>query len=140
MRYGDALQMKVDIYVYDKRREDIRNGHTTDDVIAELAEAEKFIQYFSEKGLYKDVKKLGEGIYPMGATENSIAYQSNRYQLGQTAGPGVKFTGMRISETYVRGFRKHFLKIRITYPKDSNDSSVKARDELMSDFGKLLKQ
>ena len=131
VRYDDAETMKADIYVYDGGQSTIPSGHNNVLIQQELANAESGIRFYEQKGAYLDVTKLGEGTYPEDADTKTIAFVSSRFQYRQSEQFGVTFTGVRVSETYLRGFKDHFIKVRVTYPETEKDSSVQIRDDLL---------
>jgi len=134
----DARMMKMDIYVYDNGRPGIPTGHADSVIVAELACAGAAIRLCEQKGWYLDVKKLAEGVYPEASRKDSVGFRSSTYQFRQSGSSGTTYLGPRVSETYVRGFKGHFIKVRITYPEPSSESSVATRDEVMKQLRALL--
>jgi hypothetical protein len=116
----------------------VPTGHTDGVIVAELASAGAVIRFFGQKGRYLDVKQLAAGVYPDGSKQDSVSFQSSRYQFRQPASSDATYLGLLLSETYVRGFKGHFIKVRITYPEPSTESSVAARDQLLQQLIALL--
>lgn len=138
VRYSNSDNMKVDIYVYDKGLLSITDG-TTDPVVAkELASSNSTIRFFEEQGKYLDVQKLGEGVYPDESESDAVKYLFSRFQYRQTVRPGVTFAGQRISETYIRGFRDHFVKVRVSYPESSEKQSIEERQVLLNHLSQSM--
>ncbi len=131
--------MKIDIYVYDQGIPDIPQGHTGETIETELGNAGAAIQIHKEQGLYRDVEKLNAGVYPATGAGESIMFQWSRFQYRQTARPGVAFTGLRVSETFIRGFARHFIKIRFTYPAEASEVALPVRTKAIMQIGELMK-
>jgi hypothetical protein len=139
VRYDNDDLMKVDIYVYNNGLADISTGHTGVDIIREVGNAEAGIRYYEERGAYRDVKKLDGGVYPPSAKDSDVAFQFSIYQYSQSARPGVAFTGVRASETFITGFKNHFIKVRVTYPKATSENSIKTRDQFLQQLADLIR-
>ena len=138
IRYSNSDNMKVDIYVYDKGLLSIADGTTDPAVAKELASSNSTIRFFEEQGKYLDVKNLGEGVYPDESESDSVKYLFSRFQYRQTVRPGVTFAGQRISETYIRGFRDHFVKVRVSYPESSEKQSIEEREILLTHLSQSM--
>lgn len=139
IRYNTPDHMKVDIYVYDKGLLSIPDGHTDRAISKELAGSDSTIRFYEQQGTYLDVKELGRGVYPETPDQSGVSFLSSRYQYRQAARRGVTFTGERISETFIRGFRDHFVKIRVSYPAASAERSVAAREILLKHLSQTIK-
>lgn len=138
LRYDNFAGMKIDVYVYDKEFPEIPSGHRDPAISEELASAEAAVRHFEREGDYLDVKKIDEGVYPADAGPGQWAYQSSRFRFRQAGGPGVASTEPRISETYLCGFKDHFVKVRVTYFSDTAEESVPQRQRFMDDLSALL--
>ncbi|HEY4262222.1 MAG TPA: hypothetical protein VGM98_18790, partial [Schlesneria sp.] len=139
IRYNTTDNMKVDIYVYDKGRLSIPDGDTDPAVAKELAGSDSTIRFYEQQGTYLAVKELGRGVYPEKSEPGDVTFLFSRYQYHQAARKGVTFTGERISETFIRGFRDHFVKVRVSYPEASAERSVVDREILMQQLSQTMK-
>jgi hypothetical protein len=139
LRYQGVGAMRCDLYVYDHGLKDIPNGYRDPIFVEEVASAERGIRHYEDLGQYLDVKKLSHGIYPDDQHRQAIRFQTSQFQFRQIAGPQVTFTGLQNSETYICGFKRHFIKARISYPTESAESSVESRDKALRQLASLLK-
>jgi hypothetical protein len=138
LRYQGVGAMRCDLYVYDHGLKDIPNGYRDPIFVEEVASAERGIRHYEDLGQYLDVKKLSHGIYP-NDPQQAIRFQTSQFQFRQVAGPQVTFTGLQNSETYICGFKRHFIKARISYPAESAESTAEARTEALRQLASLLK-
>ena len=132
LRYAHDL-LKVDIYVYDKNLLEIPNGCVGEPIDAELRSIESSIRHYERLGAYRDVEQLDAGEYLV--EESELAFQWLRLRYRQQPGPGVAYAGLRFSEAFVRGFRDHFVKVRVTYPAESTTT---IRTNVMRELAELL--
>jgi hypothetical protein len=140
IRYNSTENMKVDLYVYDKGLLSVPEGHTDPVIAKELAGSDSTIRHYEKQGAYLSVKELGRGVYPEKPDPSDVTFLFSRYQYHQAARRGVTFTGERISETFIRGFRDHFVKIRVSYPEASAERSVVDREILLKHLSKTIKK
>ncbi len=139
IRYNTTDNMKVDIYVYDKGLLSVPDGHTDPAIAKELAGSDSTIRFYEQQGTYLAVKELGRGIYPEKPAPGDVTFLFSRYQYHQAARRGVTFTGERISETFIRGYRDHFVKVRVSYPEASAERAVVDREILIQHLSKTIK-
>lgn len=139
IRYNTTDNMKADIYVYDKGRLSVPDGHTDPAIAKELAGSDSTIRFYEQQGTYLAVKELGRGIYPEKSEPGDVTFLFSRYQYHQAVRRGVTFTGERISETFIRGFRDHFVKVRVSYPEASAERSGVDREILLQHLSKTIK-
>lgn len=132
--------MKIDAYVYDAGFAIIQEGHDDPAMIEAIAQAEAGIRYYEQQGNYHNVKKLAEGVYPKKLDEDAIGFRFSQFEFSQPVTPGEGPLIERVSETYIRGFNNHFIKLRVTYPKSASESSVGIRDRVMAEFSELMQQ
>lgn len=131
IRYQNSNHLKIDIYVFDKGQLTIPDGPASPQVAKELAASDFSIRHKESTKMYLDVEQLATGTFPENLGPTDVAYLFSRYQYRQAAQRGVSFTGDLISETFVRGYRDHFLKIRVSYPKKLEAASIADRDVLL---------
>ena len=136
LRYADRPGVKFDLYVYDKGLPDIPAGHQAPLIVQEMQAAEQVIRRLEQNGDYRDVKKVYEGLYPEELGREEVGFQSSRFQLRYAPGDHVLTTDPRISETYVCGFKGHFVKVRFTYLVA--DAAEIERDRFMKALSNLL--
>ena len=137
VRYSDGELTKFDVYVYDGDLESIPDGHTDDVIRQQVAETGNLIKYMASKGYYSDVRSSGEGVFPEDPSEGQPAFRFNQFTFMKNAAPRSTDTGLRVSETYVRGFRNHFLKVRTTYDEATAEATRPAREAALTELLKL---
>ena len=130
MRYEDEHLFKVDVYIYDKNLPDIGVGSNSMRVTDEFASVIKVFSMMEQTGKYKDVKNLDQGTtaHPQG----SLQFLWHRCQYRQSAGEGVAYLGVRVSETYLSAKSGKFVKVRITL----TEQEFKERQSEISGFVK----
>ena len=68
-----------------------------------------------------------------------VATLAASFKYSQTAGPGVAFTGPRISHLFLTAYKGVFVKVRFTYPETDKAQGDQALSQFLAAFGKLLK-
>lgn len=112
LRYQNDEMLKADIYVYDNSYQGLRDGIHSEEVQAEMKQAEASIRYMEEQGKYDGVKELKQGEKE--TKPSGLKFLWARYSLRQIGGEEAVYVGRRISDTFLRAHRGKFIKIRIT--------------------------
>ncbi len=123
LRLGYALNFKsktgivITVIVYDLGIKNIKNGLEGAHVNKQFIQAQNDVKLGVKSGLYKSIKAL-----PFNMTLSPL-YLTSSYSIVSTDGLSKK-----ISYLFIRGQKKHFIKIRVT---GSNSSTI---DQEVSSF------
>ena len=128
LRYGGRDLLKADIYVYDNGIPNIPDGYDNETVKSEAVYAARVLEIIQERGQYTGLVHLETGVVPQ---QGYIKFVWDKFRYAQAPGKGVLYTGTRISETLLTGFRGKFLKIRLTYKEDNLQEGKKTSDEVI---------
>lgn len=121
----------ADVFVYDLGLKGIRDGVEASEVVAQAQKAEADIRTAEARGMYRSVQKLGHGRISLGGTPSDPPALWAKFSLVQEGTPLV-------SHLMVLGTRRHFLKIRFSYP-DARRADAEARLPLfLEGVGQLL--
>lgn len=136
---NNELTMSMDVFVYDKLLPDIQDGFDNQTVRRQMAEERAIKQFYTERGIYRNVTEIDGGLYPKKTHFDAPMFQWSRLRLNRAKGPGVVVDGDQITETFIRGHKKHLIKIRISYPSDNSDDCEKVRKKAIARLVKMLK-
>lgn len=136
LRYHDEHLFKVNVYVYDNDLTDIGNGIDSKRVTEEFASVLSVFSIFEKMGKYKDVKRVDKGTteYPHG----SLQFLWSRCQYRQSAGEGVAYLGLRVSETYLSAKSGKFVKVRLTLKEEELNERQAEISGFMKHIGRIL--
>jgi hypothetical protein len=125
---------KIDLYVYDRKLPSTPFGIYNKEVSAEFFNLGRDIERHRS---YQGVKKVAVGVLPK---NTPVQFLWSRYDFIQLPEPGVMYTGVRISERYITGFRNHFIKVFSTYWKEREEAGKKLTSYFIEDLSELLRK
>ncbi|MCJ8331741.1 MAG: hypothetical protein HRT89_16480 [Lentisphaeria bacterium] len=134
VRYQDASQFRIDIYIYDGNKPNIGSGIDSKVLKNEFASVLLVFPYMEKLGHYKDVKIVDKGQKKVGET----AFLWAQYSFEQINKGGGNYLGKKISDTYIVGRKNYFIKLRMTMKKEDAAKKKKVKDKFLKDLGYLL--
>ncbi|MFH1033651.1 MAG: hypothetical protein V1806_04020 [Pseudomonadota bacterium] len=123
VRYIGPDIMKADIYVYNKNLSQLPDGIVSQEVKNEMREVAQGLYLFQKRGIYKDVLKIREDIYPAPSKGKIVRYLWSIFSYSQNPGERVSYYGTRKSETFLTVHRGNFIKIRLTCKAQSQEDN-----------------
>jgi hypothetical protein len=130
--YTFPLWIKVDLYIYNKQLPSIPDGIYNNVVNVEFFAIRKDIENYNN---YQNVKKISVGVLPH---NTPFQFLWSCYEFFQLPQPGVRYSGPVVSESYLTGFRNHFLKVRATYWKEREEAGRKLTSDFIENLSHLL--
>jgi len=112
VRYSGTHAGWADIFVYDKGYTDIATGCDTARVRAEATMTAQALKMLEQRGKYTGVRLLQEGT---AGGDGPVQFVWNRYQFAYPEEVTAANPAHRVSECYVTGYARKFVKIRYTY-------------------------
>jgi hypothetical protein len=130
----NAPGLTVTLYVYNGGKKEIPDGARSDAVKAEMKGTLKALEDARKAGYYKSVKEVGEeGTVTLGKGKDRPQALHRRFEVEHAkAGPAL-------SETYLTGYKNHFLKFRISYDPENKPEAEKLIATLVDALGAELK-
>lgn len=128
--YSD-LGIKVTVYVYTMGLPTIPDDLGSSIVKAQFQQTVDDVIGAGKAGYYSNVKKIFEGETAWGnaGTKTRSLQASFTYnQNGQDC----------LSHVYLLGFKNHFVKVRLTYDKEVQESAEKTQKAFLEEFGRIL--
>lgn len=134
LRYFYTLPewIKVDLYVYNKQLSSIPDGIYSKTVQTEFFALGRDIE---KQSSYQGVKKIAVGVF---SKNRPVQLLWSCYEFSVLPQPGVRYPGPRVSESYITGFRNHFIKVRATYWKNLEQSGKKLTSFFIDHLSELL--
>ena len=111
VEYNSEAGVRITIYVYDFGLKEIPTGPFSPIIRQQSLRARGDIYRAKEKGSYQDVKDMWSGIVMLGDNERAPLIRKLSFTLRRDDQD-------HRSELYLTGFKKHFLKIRVTFPSE----------------------
>jgi hypothetical protein len=105
----------------------IPDGYDNETVKSEIAYAFLALEIMQERGQYMGLAHLATGVAP---EQGYIRFVWGKHRYAEAPREGNLYTGPRISETFLTGFRGKFIKIRITYKEYNLEEGKKTSDAL----------
>ena len=136
--HGGAL-IKADIFIYDLGQKNLGTGLGSPAVTAQFQQAKGDIFALEKRGNYQSVTVLSEQPTAFSTPGGKLAILAAGFKYSQTAGPGVAFTGPRISHLLLTAYKGLFVKVRFTYPETDKAQGDQALSQFLAALGKLLK-
>lgn len=127
LRYGGRDLLKADLFVYDHGILNIPDGYDNETVKSEIAYAFLALEIMQERGQYMGLAHLATGVVP---EQGYIRFIWGKHRYAEAPREGNLYTGPRISETFLTGFRGKFIKIRLTYKEYNLEEGKKTSDAL----------
>jgi hypothetical protein len=130
----NAPGVTVTVYVYHGGRKEIPDGVKSDAVKGEMKGTVKALDDAMKAGFYTAVKEVGqEETVPLGKGKDAPQALRRSFEV---VNPKV---GERLSDTYLTGYKNHFVKFRVTYSPKDKDAAGKKAAELLEAVGAALK-
>ncbi len=126
LRYSKG-DIKADIYLYNCDLAHISDGINSTLITQHFKLLVGDMFSSEKKGHYHSVNKLSEGEISLG-NQPALSASFSYFQADIE----------RVSNIYLTGFDKHFLKIRFTYFKSEETSGKASLSKLLAEIGKLL--
>ncbi len=136
--HGKPL-IKADIFIYDLGQKNLGAGLDSPAVTSQFQQAKGDIFAMEKRGDYQSVTALSEQPTAFSTPGGELATLAASFKYSQTAGPGVAFTGPRISHLFLTAYKGLFLKVRFTYPENRKDQGDQALSQFLAALGKILK-
>jgi hypothetical protein len=136
-RYFGTNQVKLDIIVYDKNFSEIPDGASSPILLEEFSQTRKALQVLETLGKIRSLEVQDEGTRELPGQNGINVFRWAKHSYGQYPREGIDSAETRVSECYLTGFRRKFLKIRVSY-LDSDSDGEKAALEAIKAFGRLL--
>ena len=124
VRYVCEPWLNADVFVYDKGVRDIPDGCTQKIFEDEIAEINAVINIMEERGLYKNVKKIESGLWP-DKDKPICMFSRHEYSLDGRD---------MVSDSYVVGYKKNFIKIRCSYLKEKEKEGRAVSEAMARQF------
>ncbi|WAC19171.1 hypothetical protein OVA24_18245 [Luteolibacter sp. SL250] len=128
---GDRL-LKADVFVYDKRMKNLKDGIASPEAEAEIAAAAHVLDKMQELGRYKDVKELENGR----KTHAGVPFLWCRHTYEHVVEDESKNPGLRVSDTYIRIKDGKFIKVRVSTLQVDLEKDQKKIDALMAEIAR----
>lgn len=122
---------RATIYLYDLGLNNISDDVNSDVLKKEIARTKGEIIQVGQMGYYQDVKELKSDVVNLGGQTGKMKSHHAVFNYSMRGNP-------LISEIYVLGYKKHFIKIRATYPKVEGEGENKTLADLLAEIEKLL--
>ncbi len=135
---GEPL-IKADIYIYDMGQKNLGAGLGSPAVSSHFREAKGDIFALEKMGRYQAVSVISEQPTALNTPGGELPTLAACFKYSQTAGPGVAFTGPRISHLFLTAYKEVFVKVRFTYPETDKAQGDQALSQFLAALGKLLK-
>lgn len=130
----DTPGLTVTVYVYNNGRKEIPAGAKSDAVKEEMKATVDTLELARKQGLYKSVKEVGEEeTVTLGTGKDAPAALRRKFELEQPK------LGTRLSETYLTGYKDHFVKLRVSYNPEDKAEAEKKLATLLDALGAALK-
>ena len=137
--YQGELLIRADIYIYDMGQKNLGTGLGSSVVTAQFQQAKGDIFALEKRGNYQSVTVLSEQPTAFSTPGGKLATLAAGFKYSQTAGPGVAFTGPRISHLFLTAYKGVFVKVRFTYPETDKARGDQALSQFLAALGKILK-
>jgi len=134
LRYRGNDITIADVYVYDKKLTDIPTGHDNSILKAEAAEIMEVLNIMQKRGDYRNVRVTKTGVKPETA---SFRFLWNRFEYIQASKTSA-YKGIRISESFVTGYKGKFVKVRLDYKKTDAEEGQRTSDRLGEELAQFL--
>ncbi|RYD36649.1 MAG: hypothetical protein EOP87_05065 [Verrucomicrobiaceae bacterium] len=128
---GDRL-LRADIFIYDKRKKDLKDGISSPDATAEIQGVPHVLGKMQELGNYKDVKELENGK----KSYAGVQFLWCRHSYEHVVEDESKNPGVRVSDTFIRIRNGKFLKVRITTLQVDLEKDQKKIDAMMMEIAR----
>ena len=123
------------VYVYNKGLAEIPTGVKSDVVRDEMKQMVADMEAAKKRGLYTSVKELGkEEVVAFGEGKEAPTALRRQFEVER---PGEKEASL--SSAYITGYKGQFIKLRVSYTKDSAEKSEKLIQNLLAALGPQLK-
>jgi hypothetical protein len=130
----NAEEVVVTVYVYSAGHKEIPAGAKSDLVKKEMEGAAKAMQDALKAGFYKSVKEVGKDeTVAIGRGKDAPVALRRKFEVEGKEG------GASLSETYLTGYKDHFVKLRVTYAAENKDEARKKLATLLDSLGAALK-
>ena len=129
--YQGKDQFRGDIFIYNLGLSNIPREMSTKVMVDQLRQAQGDIYTHEKKGTYRSVKRLDESSTFLGNPSLDVKALSAKfsYSLDGTE---------RLSYLYLTSYKKHFIKIRISFPKKNQGKLKKTLSEFLNSIAKSL--
>jgi hypothetical protein len=125
--------IKVSVFVYSLCLNEIPNEEDSSILRAEFEKVNGDIRSAQEKGWYKNVRKLSEP-----QTMQGLAVSKSRALHARYSYTEVERGKDCLSEIYLFPYRNHFVKIRITYVKESKHANEEIQKEFVEELCRVI--
>ncbi len=136
--HGEPL-IKAHIFIYDLGQKNLGAGLGSPGVTSHFQQAKGDIFAQEKRGNYQSVTVLSEQPTAFSTPGGKLATLAAGFKYSQTAGPGVDYTGPRISHLFLTAYKGSFVKVRFTYPETDKAQGDQALSQFLAAFGKILK-
>ena len=130
----NAPGLTVTVYVYNAGRKTIPDGAKSDAVAEEMKGTVKALEDARKAGYYTSVKEVGkEETVALGKGKAAPAALRRTFEVESDK------TGARLSETYLTGYKDHFVKLRVSFEPEGKEEAQKKLATLLEALGAALK-
>jgi hypothetical protein len=133
LRYDDRKSVKVDVYIYNLQQSSIPDGIQSGEIRSHFRQCEGEIYVMEKRGQYQGVRKMADAFASLDTTPAVPAALWGHYSFVQD---GTE----RYSHLYLTVYHNHFVKLRITYPKQDEATASRTLDGFLKAVGKLFSQ
>ena len=134
VRYTSGDWNRIDVYYYDKGLPAVPEGCESPLMTLEMKAVMAEIRTMEKLGRYNQVNVLETGIRPDGSGNKGFLWL--KISLLDKSSSGA-WEG-RFSETYLRGYKNGFFKIRLTYQSDHRQEGEELARNVAETFFRLL--
>ncbi len=138
IRYVVPGLAKADLFIFDLGMREIETGVASRLVISQFERMKRDIFTLQDRGLYSDVKSLGEPSDIELPRIGDLRLLHARPSYSERA-PSGELKSKVFSHAYLTGYRNKFLKIRITYPVNAEEAGEKAAQQLLEGLRDVLR-
>lgn len=121
------------VFVYNMDRDEIPDGPNSDVLKSEMYEVTTILEAQKEKGVYKKVVPIKEGVAPLGGGKTGTKFRFKRYEID------IPKVGPAITEIHLTGYKNYFVKIFVTYRLEDEEDALDEIKELMTTLNRTFK-
>ncbi len=127
--YESDIGGRITVYVFDMGIKNIADGVDSKDVKAQLKEAERQVKGVADLGYMEKLKKIKSETITLGGKDGTVKALFTQYTYESK-------DSTLVSEIYVFGYNKNFIKFRATRVKEGEN----VRNLPMEDFYKAMEK